>query len=366
MDLFPFSIGIGEDSVVSIKNRYIGTLVLGKSGTGKSVFMLNQWFMDSLLPYSQVMVEPTGELSLKAYKASRGKAHYCSLKYPIPMNPMASIYGEEQISDTIAEIINQLIQLTTPNEKLTSKMRAILDEAVKYCLVNNRRSLINVRDYIANLKGDKQTRDGIIQRLNFILSDERLHPILCGPTSINWSEFTRKGQKLIVDCSGMGRDKMVFMGSIVTHGLVEWFRYTGGSGYPIALYIDEAQNYFSENMYDLIFEGRKYGIGICLATQSFAMFPKDLMRAVLNIGNILCFRVGHREADLIGKELCTDSQTLQQLPNYHLAVMNDEEVAIVKASSPPYLPKIQPQVKPKATPVRWFTLEPYQPKEPTA
>jgi hypothetical protein len=70
--------------------------------------------------------------------------------------------------------------MTTPNFSFTVKMRGILDQAVKWCLKNNRRSLLHVLDYVKNLKGDGETRDGIIARLTFILNDERMVKILCG------------------------------------------------------------------------------------------------------------------------------------------------------------------------------------------
>ena len=89
-------------------------------------------------------------------------------------------YTESQISNLIAECINQMILITTPNTAFTAKMRNILDDAVKYCLKNNRKSLINVRDYIANLKGSgSETRDGLLARLNFLLNDERMAKIIC-------------------------------------------------------------------------------------------------------------------------------------------------------------------------------------------
>src|SRR5664280_1356727 len=126
------------------------------------------------------------------------KIWYCSLIHPVAVNPMKAIgYTESQISGLIAECVNQMILITTPNTAMTSKMRNILDDAVKYCLKNQRKSLINVRDYILNLKGDSETRDGITARLNFILNDDSMNKILCGTDSIDWGELIKKRKTFI-------------------------------------------------------------------------------------------------------------------------------------------------------------------------
>ena len=179
MELPRLKIGINTETFmpVYIVDRHTNILLLGKSGTGKSTSVAGWWETDHYYKNAKVMIDPSGFLSKDAYSISGGK--YCSLKHPISLNPMKTPYTDSQISDLIAEAINQMVAITTPNTPFTVKMRGILDVAVKYCLKNNRRSLINVRDYIANMKGDGETRDGILARLNFILNDERMVKILC-------------------------------------------------------------------------------------------------------------------------------------------------------------------------------------------
>jgi hypothetical protein len=239
MDLPRIKIGLG-DIPVYITDRYVHVLLMGKSGTGKSSLLSHWWSQDCYFPTAKVLIEPAGFLAADCYSLSKGKAIYCSLKKPVALNPMRAPYDPNQISDNIAESINQVIVLTTPNDKLTVKMRGILDKAVKYCLANNRKSLLLVKDYIENLKGDNETRDGIINRLNFLLNDDRMVHILCGHDSIEWGEFIRQGKTLIIDCFGMSREKMIFTGTLVAQGITNYFRYERPKEYkPLALYIDE-------------------------------------------------------------------------------------------------------------------------------
>ena len=160
-----------------ITERHTHILVLGKSGSGKSTCISNWWQQDNFYRNAKILIDPAGFLARDAFSISGGK--YCSLETPISLNPMKAPYTDGQISGLIAEAVNQVIVVTTPNQELTAKMREILDLAVRYCLKNNRRSLVNVRDYIINFKGSSETKDGILARLNFILNDERMLRIIC-------------------------------------------------------------------------------------------------------------------------------------------------------------------------------------------
>ncbi len=179
MELPRLKIGINRNDFMPayILSRHTHILLLGKSGTGKSTCISNWWQQDHFYRNAKILIDPSGFLARDAYSISGGK--YCSLTTPVSLNPMKAPYTDGQISALIAEAINQVIVVTTPNQELTAKMREILDQAVRYCLKNNRRTLINVKDYIINLSGNNETRDGILARLNFILNDERMVKILC-------------------------------------------------------------------------------------------------------------------------------------------------------------------------------------------
>ena len=300
MDLPRLKIGFDTEikMPVYVTDRYLHMLLMGKSGAGKSTSISNWWQQDHYYKNAKVLVDPSGFLARDCYSISGGK--YCSLNHPISINPMKSPYTESQISDIIAETINQVVSVTSSNQSFTVKMRGILDEAIKYCLRNNRKSLINVLDYIKNMQGDKETRDGIIARLSFVLSDERMLKILCGNDSIEWGELIRNRETFILDCSGMSREKMIFVGTLVSHGISSYFRYAKPKEYfPLSLYIDECHNYVNPFLFDILKEGRKYKISCILATQDFAVIEERMARVMLNVGNIVSYRLGNREAAFV-------------------------------------------------------------------
>jgi hypothetical protein len=217
-----------------------------------------------------------------------------------------------------------------------------------------------VKDYIENLSGDKETRDGIISRLKFLLKDERMVKILCGADSVEWGDLIAKQQTFIMDGFGFGKDKLVFAGNLITQGVKNYFRYQRPKEYkPIALYIDEARNFTSPNMFDLILEGRKYKINVIMATQDFSDIPENLKRAMVNSLNIICYRVGFNEASTISKEMGITPQELQTLEKYHAYYLTPEGKGKVKAPPPPFAREIPIRVEPQKKPHGWFTLESY-------
>jgi hypothetical protein len=308
---------------------------------------------------ARALVEPAGFFAKEAYALSHGNALYCSLDTPISLNPLAQPYQENQIVDNICESINQVMLLSTSNLMLTARMHNILQEANIYCLRHDRKSLINVRDYIAQGKQDVTT-EGILARLDFLLSDPRLNEILCGPNPIEWGAFTKSRRAFILDCFGMSRERMLFAGNLVSQGIKNYFRYERPSEYyPLALYIDEAHCFVNPNLFDVLKEGRKFKLGCVLSTQDFALMGEKLSRIMLNVGNLLAFRVGYKEATLMAREMRLKAEELQFLPKYHLAYKTLDKVGMVKAPQPPLVKPLT--IKKAAPPKRpewfgWFPL----------
>ena len=78
---------------------------------------------------------------------------------------------------------------------------------------------------------------------------------------------------------------------------------------PFYLYLDEFQNYTTNNILDILSESRKYNLSLILAHQYLDQLPLKTKSAVLNIsGNVVCFRVGHEDAVKMAKILFKNHQ----------------------------------------------------------
>jgi len=70
------------------------------------------------------------------------------------------------------------------------------------------------------------------------------------------------------------------------------------------IYIDEFQNLATQNFMTLLSEGRKFGVNLILANQFLTQVSDRIMDSIFgNVGTIVTFRLGQKDAELMGKRL---------------------------------------------------------------
>lgn len=96
---------------------------------------------------------------------------------------------------------------------------------------------------------------------------------------------------------------------------------------PVNIYVDEFQNFVSDNVASMLSEARKFGLRLTLANQTLGQLKantgkQDLLETVLgNVGNIILFRLGVPDADRLKLFLNPFTQKeMQELPNFHALV----------------------------------------------
>jgi len=94
--------------------------------------------------------------------------------------------------------------------------------------------------------------------------------------------------------------------------------------HPVNVYVDEFQNFVSDNVASMLSEARKFGLRLTLANQTLCQLRakagrQDLLETVLgNVGNMILFRLGVPDAERL--KLFIDpvsQQEMQELPNFH-------------------------------------------------
>ncbi|MBI4185620.1 type IV secretory system conjugative DNA transfer family protein [Candidatus Berkelbacteria bacterium] len=69
------------------------------------------------------------------------------------------------------------------------------------------------------------------------------------------------------------------------------------------LYVDEFQNFTTDNFKTILAEARKYRLNLAITNQYIAQLPDDIRDAVIgNAGTIVSFRVGAADAEFLAKE----------------------------------------------------------------
>lgn len=76
---------------------------------------------------------------------------------------------------------------------------------------------------------------------------------------------------------------------------------------PFSLYIDEFQNFVTDNISQILSEARKYKLSLIMANQFIGQLRDDIKAAVFgNVGTIISFRVGAEDGEFIVKQFAPE------------------------------------------------------------
>jgi Type IV secretion-system coupling protein DNA-binding domain len=89
------------------------------------------------------------------------------------------------------------------------------------------------------------------------------------------------------------------------------------------LYIDEFPNFSTESFAGILSEARKYRLNLTLSHQYIDQMTKEVKDAVFgNVGSLVSFRTGHRDAVVLANEFGSEyaPEQFTDLPNYQIRV----------------------------------------------
>jgi hypothetical protein len=89
------------------------------------------------------------------------------------------------------------------------------------------------------------------------------------------------------------------------------------------LYVDELPTFATASIDTILSESRKYRLNLTLGMQYLDQFDNKLLGAVLgNVGNLIVFRVGAKDAPILEREFTPvfSRDDLVSLPHYHAYV----------------------------------------------
>lgn len=90
---------------------------------------------------------------------------------------------------------------------------------------------------------------------------------------------------------------------------------------PFYLYVDEIHNFLTLSFSDILSEARKYGLNLILSHQYIEQLDEKIRAAIFgNVGTIISFRVGVRDAKYLASEFyhVFNTADFTKLPNYHI------------------------------------------------
>jgi hypothetical protein len=324
---------------------------IGKSGAGKTTLLRNLILQDIMAGHGTAIIDPHGDLAkelLDHIPRSRIEDvvyfNPADMEYPIGFNLLGSTPPDERhlAASGIVSVFKSIW-----HESWGPRLEYILYASVSAILECENVSLLSVQRMLSDTRYRawvvKQVKDPVVRsfwdcefenydrkfmqdaiapiqnKVGQLLMSPHIRNILGQVRSRIDARFMMDhGRIFIADVSKgkLGADKSNLLGAL----LVTQFQLAAMSRSDIPeherrdffLYVDEFQSFASDSFISILSEARKYRLCLTLSHQYVDQIRPEIRDAVFgNVGSIVAFRVGHRDAEqleLAFGETCRASQ----------------------------------------------------------
>jgi len=345
-------------------DRLFHSYIVGQTGTGKSTLLLNLLLQDAEAKRGFCIVDPHGDLAEMAVQGSNSGTIYWNPAdpgCPFGYNPLTYVAAKfrplvasgiietlkQQWSDAWGVRMEHILRFTLL--ALLERPGSTLADIVPMCTKKSFRSeaLSHVNDEEVskfwrdefpnmNYKGAFDGVAPIANKLGAFLANPQIRKALCEPEKpLRFRQIIDEGTPLIVNLSKgkLGSDVSNVLGGLVV-SMMAHAAYTRSDmperrRKPYFLYADEFHSFTTEAFAGMLSELRKYRLGLVLAHQHTGQLQPKVLESILgNVGTILVFRVGSKDAPLLSKQLgrmpskpiWLHPGDLAELPNYRFFI----------------------------------------------
>lgn len=328
---------------VEDKDRYASTYVLGNTGTGKSGFLKTQIHQDITMGNAVIVIDPHGDLANDCMAAlpagSVARTYVLDMEdeaYPFGLNIFAEAGTFEtevergQAVERILHIFDVLWEdvlkqqnlpmllryatmtfLDNPGSTLVDMIRFFRDDVFRAKMLA-RVSDPTIREFFANEFDSMTPKDRanrvapLMNRLQSLFVGRSLIRNILGQrkSSIDFRKAIENHETIFIKLptTAMKEDaKLVgmFIMAEITAAIFS-FRDTPAHLRPgVSLYVDEFQNFTTEDFDKIITEARKFGVRLTIAHQYRDQLPGYLKASTTTVRTKICFRVSAAD----GKEM---------------------------------------------------------------
>jgi Type IV secretion-system coupling protein DNA-binding domain len=313
--------------------------VIGKTGVGKSKFLVGEMIDDITYGKWLAVVDPHGDLIeevMMHIPESRKKDVIIfdptDEEYPFCFNPLTVEPGEsKQVlakgfidifkkffganwNPKLEHVLRMLFLglLDVPKSTVFDMIRALTDKDFRYVMIEHVKDDV-VRNFWTNeFAGWSQqfNSDAIMPILNKVgqlLSIDMVKNIfVSSENKLNLREVMDNRKILLVKLpkGRLQEEIMGFLGAMIVTKIYQTAMGRTGtdknSRVPFFLYIDEFQNFATDTFAEILSEARKYGLGLTVAHQFLRQIPENLIHAIFgNIGTLVSFRVSTEDARIM-------------------------------------------------------------------
>lgn len=186
--------------------------------------------------------------------------------------------------------------------------------------------------------GVHQWATPVLTKIGPLIFDPDVRLMLGAHSTINFREILDHKLILLVNLSKgiLGEGNSALLGAFVVAHLQKaaLSRADTRQREPFYVYLDEFQNYTTDNIQDILSESRKYGLSLILAHQFLDQLHGTLRDAVLNTaGTLVCFRLGHHDGNLLAREIFPPGALQETHAEYDLVQLAGQRIPVLQERS---------------------------------
>jgi hypothetical protein len=314
--------------------RTTHTLVVGKTGTGKSTLMHRLIHQDIQAGRGVAVIDPKGDLVKDILEGSiyRERADDLVLldftqgDNPPPLNPLLTPRGSDRTlaAGTMMTIMEQLypgfggqMSDTLYNALLTlmyDEHPTIRDVNRLFRDAGYRHSLIEKLDNVAaedfwdsfnSLSTGQQQllAQPIEHRMRSFYANPTLYSVMCHPQTLDFYQLMQQRKIILVPFALNTADAVIppheqrLLGSVLVTQLQLAALAGAAQRQGFTLYIDEAQNFITTSLHTLLTQARARNLALVLANQYLEQLAGNTLEAVMgSVGAIAAFEVDDKDA----------------------------------------------------------------------
>ncbi len=381
---------------MKLRDRRRHKYIIGKTGTGKSEFLKQMILQDIEDGRGVAAVDPHGDfvedvLELMPPERAEDVIYFnpSDKERPMGLNIMEA-YDENQRHFVVSSIINLMYKLYDPhrtgiigprfehairnamlsvmsrdNATFIEVVRILTDESfVKETLPYIKDPMVKRywTDQIAQTSDfhKSEVLDYIVSKFGRFVTNKTMRNIIGQPKSA--FDFRKAmDEKKIILCNlskgVLGEEDAKFLGLILVPKILT--AAMSRADVPMEqrndffLYVDEFQNYATEDFAVILSEARKYKLNLIVANQYIGQIDEDVKNAVFgNVGTLVSFRIGVTDANFLQHEFApTFSETdLTNVEKYHVymkTIVDNEPVTPFSVSLEKDMDKIEAKKNPR-------------------
>lgn len=363
-----------EEFGLRIDDRRRHLAIVGKTGMGKSTLLSNLITADIQAGRGVVLIDPHGDLAeqvLATIPSGRtGDVVYFDAgdrEFPVAFNPLghhdpgrralvaAGVVAafKKLFADSWGPRLEHILRnallavMESPDTTLISLQRMLFDSSFCKGIVSRvsdpavaafwQTEWSSWRDAYRN-----EAIAPVVNKLGHLLSNPILRSVVGQKHGrVDLRQIIDTEQVLIANLSKgrIGEDASNLLGSFLIASLqlaaMSRADVTEEQRRDCFLYVDEFQNFATDSFATILSEARKYRLNLTIANQYLEQIDESVLAAVFgNIGSLLSFQVGPRDAEALAEQFggYASTRDMIQLPKYHAYI----RMLIDGGTSPPF------------------------------